>query len=258
MLDRRYSITGAWFNLIEQPAAERSADASESSKACSHFKSGSPSISKHLPLKMFFLPFFATVSNPSLMAKYGMECTRSRNVMPGCIVPEKRTRTDSGMSKGITPVAAAKATAPEPAGKEMPMGNRVCESPPVPTVSGNNMRFNHEWMMPSPGRKDTPPRERMKSGKVWCVTTSTGFGYAAVWQKDCITKSAEKPKQAKSFSSSRVMGPMVSWLPTVVILGSTYMPGRTPVTPQALPTIFCACVYPADCGTSPEVERKTV
>ncbi len=40
---------------------------------------------------------------------------------------------------------------PEPAGKEMPMGKRVCESPPVPTVSGSSIRFNHEWMMPSPG-----------------------------------------------------------------------------------------------------------
>ena len=48
------------------------------------------------------------------------------------------------MSNGITPVAAAKATKPEPAGNEIPIGKRVCESPPVPTVSGNNMRFNHE------------------------------------------------------------------------------------------------------------------
>ena len=29
-----------------------------------------------------------------------------------------------------------------------------------------------------------------------------------------------KPKQAKSFNSSRVIGPVVSWLPTVVIFGS--------------------------------------
>jgi hypothetical protein len=29
------------------------------------------------------------------------------------------------MSSGMTPVAAAKATRPEPAGKEMPMGKRV-------------------------------------------------------------------------------------------------------------------------------------
>ena len=62
--------------------------------------------------------------------------------MPGCILPLKRTSTDSGMSSGMTPVAAAKATRPEPAGKEMPMGKRVWESPPVPTVSGSSRRFS--------------------------------------------------------------------------------------------------------------------
>ena len=56
--------------------------------------------------------------------------------------PLNLTNTDSGISNGITPVAPAKATNPEPAGNEMPIGNRVCESPPVPTVSGNNIRFN--------------------------------------------------------------------------------------------------------------------
>ena len=64
--------------------------------------------------------------------------------MPGCISPLKRTKIDSGISRGITPVAAANATSPEPAGNEIPIGKRVCESPPVPTVSGNNIRFNHE------------------------------------------------------------------------------------------------------------------
>ena len=100
--------------------------------------------------------------------------------MPGCISPVKRTNTDSGISRGITPVAAANATKPEPAGNEIPKGKRVCESPPVPTVSGNNIRFNHEWIIPSPGRKDTPPRFIIKSGRVCCMVTSTGFGYAAV------------------------------------------------------------------------------
>ena len=76
----------------------------------------------------------------------------------------------------MTPVAAANATSPELAGKEMPIGKRVCESPPVPTVSGSSIRLSHEWMTPSPGRSETPPRFMMKSGSVWCVTTSTGLG----------------------------------------------------------------------------------
>src|SRR6185369_1811275 len=47
-------------------------------------------------------------------------------------------------------------------------------------------------------------------------------------------------RQASSFNSSAVMGPVVSWEPTVVILGSQAVPGRMPATPQAAPTIFWA------------------
>mmetsp|Transcript_7830 Transcript_7830/g.21967 ORF Transcript_7830/g.21967 Transcript_7830/m.21967 type:complete len:267 (-) Transcript_7830:1452-2252(-) len=176
MLLRRYSHTGSGSSLMEQPAADLSADASDSSKACSHLRWPNPSISRTLPEKTFFLPCFSTVNNPRWIAAWGIACTRSRNVMPGCMSPVKRTNTDSGISKGITPVAAAKATKPDPAGKEMPTGKRVCESPPVPTVSGNSMRLSQEWMMPSPGRRETPPLVRMKSGNVACVTTSTGLG----------------------------------------------------------------------------------
>jgi hypothetical protein len=57
----------------------------------------------------------------------------------------------------------------------MPIGKRVCESPPVPSVSGRSILFSQLWMMPSPGRRDTPPRLRMKSGREWWVTTSTGY-----------------------------------------------------------------------------------
>mmetsp|Transcript_20800 Transcript_20800/g.38877 ORF Transcript_20800/g.38877 Transcript_20800/m.38877 type:complete len:246 (+) Transcript_20800:791-1528(+) len=243
MLLSRYSMMGSLGSLMVQPAAERSALASESSKACSHLRSRSPqSISRTRPEKMFFLPCFSTVRRPISMALRGMAWTRSRRVIPGCMVPVNLTRTDSGMSRGMTPVAAAKATRPDPAGKEIPMGKRVWESPPVPTVSGTSMRLSHECIIPSPGLSETPARLRMKSGRVWWVVTSTGLGYAAVWQNDCMTRSAEKPRQARSFSSSRVMGPVVSWDPTVVISGSQYCPGRTPGTPQACPTIFCARV----------------
>ena len=71
---------------------------------------------------------------------------------------------------------AALATRPEPAGKEMPMGKRVWLSPPVPTVSGNNRRFSHEWITPSPGRRATPPRLLMKAGNSRCILTSTALG----------------------------------------------------------------------------------
>ena len=57
-----------------------------------------------------------------------------------------------------------------------------------------------------------------------------------------MTKSAENPRQAKSFNSSRVIGPVVSCEPTLVIIGSQYVPGNIPATLHALPTIFCANV----------------
>ena len=38
MLDSRYSAMGSLSSLMVQPAAERSAEASESSKACSHLR----------------------------------------------------------------------------------------------------------------------------------------------------------------------------------------------------------------------------
>ncbi len=63
-----------------------------------------------------------------------------------------------------------------------------------------------------------------------------------MWQKDCMNIGAWNLRQASSFSSSAVIGPVVSWLPTVVMRGSTYQPGRAPGMPQALPTIFWASV----------------
>ena len=113
------------FNLTVQPEADLSADASDSSKACSTFISGNPSISRHLPEKIFFLPSLATVNKPFWIAAYGIAFTKSLKVIPGCISPLNLTKTDSGISKGITPSVAAKATKPDPAGKLIPSGKRV-------------------------------------------------------------------------------------------------------------------------------------
>ena len=78
------------------------------------------------------------------MAAYGIALTKSLRVIPGCISPLNLTNTDSGISRGITPKAAAKATKPDPAGKLMPIGNLVWLSPPVPTPSGKSILFNQE------------------------------------------------------------------------------------------------------------------
>ena len=64
-------MIGSLSSLIVQPAAERSAEASDSSNACSTFSFGSPSISRMRPEKMFFLPFFSTVSRPCWIAAVG-------------------------------------------------------------------------------------------------------------------------------------------------------------------------------------------
>ena len=112
-------------NLIVDPAQDLSAVASVNSKACSTFKSGNPSISIIRPLKTLILFSLETVNLPSCMATQGIALTISLKVTPGCNSPLNLTNTDSGISKGITPNAAAKATKPEPAGKEIPKGKRV-------------------------------------------------------------------------------------------------------------------------------------
>ena len=125
ILDFRYSIIGSLLSLTVQPDADLSADASDNSKACSTFISGRPSISRHLPENTFFLPSLATVKEPLWIAAYGIAFTKSLKVIPGCISPLNLTKTDSGISSGITPSVAANATKPDPAGKLIPSGNLV-------------------------------------------------------------------------------------------------------------------------------------
>ena len=48
------------------------------------------------------------------------------------------------------------------------------------------------------------------------------------------------------------MGPVVSCDPTLVTVGSQYVPGTIPSFPHAFPTIFCARVKEVDCFLSKE------
>ncbi len=68
--------------------------------------------------------------------------------MPGCISPENLTKTDSGISIGITPIAAANATRPDPAGKDIPIGNRECESHQYHRIGRVSFLFNHGCITP--------------------------------------------------------------------------------------------------------------
>ena len=123
--ERTYSATLSTLKFTTQAAAERSAEASLSSNACSTFRLSSPSISKILPAKMFFLFFFSTLKSPFLIAKYGIALTRSRSVTPSFSSPLNLIKTDSGIFSGIMPSTAANATRPLPAGKLIPIGNLV-------------------------------------------------------------------------------------------------------------------------------------
>ena len=125
MFDLRYSNMGSSLSFTVQPEADLSAEASDSSKACSTFIFGRPSISRHLPEKTFFFPSLSIVNNPFWSAAYGIALTKSLSVIPGCISPLNLTNTDSGISNGITPKVAANATSPDPAGKLIPIGNLV-------------------------------------------------------------------------------------------------------------------------------------
>ena len=86
----------------------------------------------------------AEKSDRAILTFYGK--THEGRKLPMLIVssPENLTRTLSGISNGITPRVAAKATIPDPAGKLIPIGNLVWLSPPVPTVSGISILFSHE------------------------------------------------------------------------------------------------------------------
>lgn len=75
--------------------------------------------------------------------------------------PLKRTKTDSGMLRGMTPVAAAKATNPEPAGNEIPSGKRVCESPPV----GRGHIFNLKLLSQNPRKRRKREKHEKKNIK---------------------------------------------------------------------------------------------
>ena len=132
---------------------------------------------------------------------------------------------------------------PDPPGNEMPIGKRVCESPPVPTVSGSNMRFNQLWIMPSPGRSETPPRFMMK---VWQGVLSVdiyglgiGRGVTERLHGQVGMKSPGKPDLSVHHGSLDRWCPVS---PQWSLWVRNRCRGESPSTPQALPTIFCARV----------------
>ena len=174
---RRWRTTESSERAIVHPAADRSAVESDSSNASSTVRSSSPSISMMRPLKTLCLRPGVERELALLPGHVRDGVYQVPQVMPGLPSPLRTGPAPTRASSiGITPRAAAKATRPDPAGKEMPSGNRVCESLPVPTWSGSNIRLSQLWMIPSPGRSTTAPRSRMNAGSVRWVSMSTGLG----------------------------------------------------------------------------------
>ncbi len=77
----------------------------------------------------------------------------------------------------------------------------------------------------------------MKSGSVWCVFTSTGFGYARCGRK---TASPGQPRSPGTPGFQFITGHRAGGVLRAYRshFGSQYAPGRMPFTPQARPTIF--------------------
>jgi hypothetical protein len=110
------------------------------------------------------------------MAYSGIAWTRSRRVTPGCSVPLKRTSTDSGMSSGITPGGRGERDQAG-AGRE----RNADREPRVRVAAGADGVRQQHAVEPAVDdavarTQEMPPRVEMKSGNVWCVFTSTGFG----------------------------------------------------------------------------------
>ena len=142
------------------------------------------------PEKMFFLPALANGQQASLDGVQGMACTRSRRVMPGCILPLKRTSTDSGMSRASRRWRR-RSDQTGTGGKgdtDGEAGVRVAAS-----ADGvrQQQRFSHEWITPSP-RTQGHAAAVADEGWQFAVHLHVHWlGISSVWQNDCMTRSAE-------------------------------------------------------------------
>ena len=187
--------------------------------ACSTFRSGRPSISSTRPEKMFFLPALATVSRPALIAYRGMACTRSRSVMPGRMhLPLKRTSTTQVCPEASRQWRRRRRPDQNQRGRRYRSGSGVR----VATSADGMWQQQGSATSGSRRRRDAGQRHHGRDeGWQFAVHLSRPRAWdKPVWQNDCMTRSAEKPRHARSFSSSRVIGPVVSCEPTVVIFGS--------------------------------------
>ncbi len=141
--------------LDGKPAAERSADASVSSKACSTFDPADLQFPECDQRRCF--------SCLSLNGQQTLFDRIQRNgvyqigrVMPGCILPLKRTRTDSGIPAALRLLRLQMPPDQNPPGKDTDRETGMGVTTGTDGIR-QRIRFSQEWITPSPGRSDTPP-----------------------------------------------------------------------------------------------------
>ena len=165
------------------------------------------------------LPFFSTVSRPCLMAYSGMALTRSRRVMPGCIWPfeahQHRFRHVQRHHAGGGGEGDQAGTGREgDADREAGVSRRRCRR--CPAAAGGSARVD-DAVARTQGNAAAGADEVRQFVVHLDVDRLRISGGVTEGLHDQV---GEKPRQARSFSSSRVIGPVVSCEPTVVIFGS--------------------------------------
>ncbi len=139
---------GSLFSLMVQPAAERSADASVAQRPA-QLSDPADLQFRGCGREDVFLAFLLNGQQTLFDRISGMACTRSRRVMPGCILPlnapERIPAYPAALRQLRQQTHQTRTRRERDTDRETGMGVT-----PVPTVSGSSIRFSQEWITPSP------------------------------------------------------------------------------------------------------------
>jgi len=132
MFDFSYSADDSSLSLMVQPARSAPAEAQTARMPRSAVRLSRPSIpgsTREDVLLRLLLDGQVTVLNRVSM---GLHVTRSRRVIPGLHFAFEGTRTDRAYQRAFTPGGCERMrTRPNRLEGKIPIGKRVCESPPV-------------------------------------------------------------------------------------------------------------------------------
>ena len=168
-------MIGSLFRRIVHPPAERSAEASDNSKACSTFRFGSPSISRIRPEKCSsFLLFYGQITAFYRSVRNGIHQISQGNAR--LHLARKAYQHRFGHIQGHNSGCCGKRHEPRPGRKRD--SNRKARMRVAAGAYGIGQQHAVQPGVNNAvaGRRATPPRVCMKSGSVCCVSMSTGFG----------------------------------------------------------------------------------